>query len=219
MEYGPIPPSKFDDVIDHLRENFPDEPLNASVGLSIKGQPCPLLEKYDIMTLQEGMSVMAVDKETGMIAGVALNGTCNKGDVEKSQENMKTVDSVPFHRIFGLLNNVNKEVDLFSKYNVDRIFDLRILSVDARFRGRGVAKELFSRSEILAEEYGFKLMKVDATSLFTQKVCESFGLKVVKSVRYGDFKDDDGKKIYDTQPPHDYYKLMVKELTGKRSTD
>ncbi|CAH2006044.1 unnamed protein product [Acanthoscelides obtectus] len=132
---------------------------------------------------------------------------------------MKTVDSVPFHRIFGLLNNVNKQVDLFSKYNVDKIFDLRILSVDAQFRGRGVAKELFSRSEIIAEEYGFQLMKVDATSLFTQKVCESFGLEVEKAERYGDFKDKDGKKIYDTKPPHDYYKLMVKVLKGIRSTD
>lgn len=67
MEYGPIPPSKFDDVINHLRFNFPDEPLNASVGLCMHGQPCELLEHHDLMTLKDGLSVMAVDKETGVV--------------------------------------------------------------------------------------------------------------------------------------------------------
>lgn len=55
-------------------------------------------------------------------------------------------------------------------------------------------------------------MKVDATSLFTQKVAESLGFTVEKSVKYGDYKDEDGKKIYDTVSPHDYYKIMIKLL-------
>ncbi|CAG9858636.1 unnamed protein product [Phyllotreta striolata] len=219
MEYGPIPSSRFDDVINHLRKSFPDEPLNASVGLSLHNQPCPLLEKYDLLTLHEGLSVMALDTETGEIAGVALNGISRRGDIEQSLENMKTIDSVPYHRIFGLLNGVNKELDLFTAYNVDKIFDLRILSVDSKYRGKGLAKELFSRSEIIAEEHGFKLMKVDATSLFTQKICEAFGLKVIKTVRYGDYKDENGKKIYPTESPHDYYKVMVKQLPSRKDND
>lgn len=91
------------------------------------------------------------------IAGVALNGTCRKGDIEESLENMKTIDSVPYQRVFGLLNAVNKELDLFTRYNVDKIFDLRILSVDSKYRGKGLAKELFSRSELIAEEHGYKV--------------------------------------------------------------
>lgn len=53
---------------------------------------------------------------------------------------------------------------------------------------------------------------MDATSLFTQKVAESHGFTVAKSVKYGDYKDENGKKIYDTQSPHDYYKVMIKLL-------
>lgn len=68
MEYGPIPASRYDDVISHLRKSFPDEPLNASVGLSFYNQPCPLLEKYDLITLQEGLSVMALNTETGEVS-------------------------------------------------------------------------------------------------------------------------------------------------------
>lgn len=68
MEFGPIPPSKFDEVIQHLRHNFPDEPLNASVGLCVHGQVCELLEHHDLVTLQDGLSVMAMDPKTGDVS-------------------------------------------------------------------------------------------------------------------------------------------------------
>lgn len=70
---------------------------------------------------------------------------------------MKSIDSVPYHRIFGLLNNTNKELDLYKKYKVDKIFDIRILSVDSKFRGRGTGKEMFARSIKIAEENGYKV--------------------------------------------------------------
>lgn len=70
---------------------------------------------------------------------------------------MKSIDNIQYQRIFGLLHNVNKTVDLFTKYNVDKIFELRILSVGTKFRGKGIAKELFARSGIIAEEAGFKV--------------------------------------------------------------
>lgn len=68
MEYGPIPESKFDEVIHHLRHNFPDEPLNVSVGLCVHGKACELLEHQDLLTLQDGLSVMATDPETGEVS-------------------------------------------------------------------------------------------------------------------------------------------------------
>lgn len=68
MDYQIITEDKFEEVINHLRQSFPDEPLNASVGLSIHGQPCPLLENYDLLTMKERMSVMAIDKITGTVS-------------------------------------------------------------------------------------------------------------------------------------------------------
>lgn len=67
MDYEIIPENRFDEVILHLRISFPDEPLNAAVKLSTHGKPCELLEKYDLHTLGEGMSVMAIDKNSGMV--------------------------------------------------------------------------------------------------------------------------------------------------------
>ncbi|KAF5302793.1 hypothetical protein FQA39_LY01973 [Lamprigera yunnana] len=213
FEYGPIPPCKYDEVLHHLRYNFPDEPLNMSVGLCKHGVKCEILEHHDLMTLKDGLSLMAVDAKTGNIAGVALNGISRRGEVEEGLKEVDASDHTEYRLIFGLLHNVNHDLKLFETYKVDQIFELRILSVASNYRGRGLAKELFMRSEIIAEEYGFKVIKVDATSLFTQKICENFGLKAVKSVVYKDFKDEKGKLLYNTKSPHDYYKVMLKELS------
>lgn len=91
------------------------------------------------------------------IAGVALNGIARPGDIEESLREMKSIDNLQYHRIFGLLVNVNRPLDLFGRYNVDKIFELRILSVDSKYRGKGLAKQLFVRSEMLAQEKGFKV--------------------------------------------------------------
>lgn len=91
------------------------------------------------------------------IAGVALNGIARPGDTEESLREMETIDNLEYHRIFGLLANVNRPLDLFARYNVDKIFELRILSVDSGHRGKGLAKQLFARSETLARERGFKV--------------------------------------------------------------
>lgn len=61
FQFQVIPEAKFDDVIHHLRYSFPDEPLNVAVGLCKHGEACELLEHHDLMSLKEGLSLMAVD--------------------------------------------------------------------------------------------------------------------------------------------------------------
>lgn len=97
------------------------------------------------------------DVRAFQIAGVALNGIDRPGDMEECLKDIESIDNIQYRRIFGLLVNVNLPLDLFGKYNVDKIFELRILSVDSKYRGKGLAKQLFLRSEMLAQERGFKV--------------------------------------------------------------
>lgn len=70
MEFGPVPESKYEEVIHHLRNNFPDEPLNVAVGLCKHGEPCEYLEHHDLMTLKDQLSVMAVESKTGAVSKI-----------------------------------------------------------------------------------------------------------------------------------------------------
>lgn len=62
MIFQRVTPDRYNDVILHLRESFFfDEPLNKSVELCTAGTGNEELEKYSIATLEDGLSVMAVN--------------------------------------------------------------------------------------------------------------------------------------------------------------
>lgn len=94
------------------------------------------------------------------VIGVALNGIQHPGDIDAAQAKLESMADVKFRQIFDLLYGVNRSLDLFTQHGVDRIFECRILSVDKRFRGRGLARELLRRSVITARESGFKVSAV-----------------------------------------------------------
>ncbi|XP_047100140.1 arylalkylamine N-acetyltransferase 1 [Schistocerca piceifrons] len=214
IDFSPIPEARYDDVIKHLRDNFfADEPLNCSVRLCQPGEPHAELEEHALSTLRDRLSWMAMDTDTGQVVGVALNGVSRRGDLAEAQERLAAVSDDKFRTIFGLLYGVNRRLDLFTAHGVDQIFECRILSVDSRYRGRGLARRLLQLSEGTARERGFKVLKEDATGLFSQRVAESLGLQTACQVRYCDYTaEDTGEVVFHTPQPHDCLKIMVKVL-------
>lgn len=91
------------------------------------------------------------------VVGVALNGVLRPGDLDEAQSKLSQMDDAKFRRIFGLLYSVNQKLDLFAEYQVERIFECRILSVDCRYRGRGLARSLLQRSIDTARDAGFQV--------------------------------------------------------------
>lgn len=92
------------------------------------------------------------------IVGVAINGILLKGDLEESLINVNQLKDERTKKIFRLLYDQNLKLNLFKRFNVDKVFEIRILSVDAKCRGQGLAKELWRRSEIMAEECNFQVI-------------------------------------------------------------
>lgn len=62
-----------------------------------------------------------------------LNGFLYQGDILKAKEKLnRDCKDEKFKKIFNLLYDENLKIDLFKTYNVDKIFELRILSVSDR---------------------------------------------------------------------------------------
>ncbi|XP_025154425.1 dopamine N-acetyltransferase isoform X1 [Harpegnathos saltator] len=197
----------FDDAIHHLKWNFfADEPLNNAVGLCSKGESQYELERHCLLTLKQGYSRMLLDKK-GAIAGMALNGILKKGEREEAERRLAELDDKKFKTIFRLLYKVNEKVDLFTKYNVDELFECRILSVDENHRGKGLANILMADSVETAKNAGFKVFKADATGVYSQKVCLKHGFQVEAEIPYTELEES-----IRPAPPHEALKLMVKLL-------
>ncbi|BET01089.1 unnamed protein product [Nesidiocoris tenuis] len=210
---APIPEEYYEKVIVHLRHNFfPDEPLNNSVGLCVRGEPHEELEKHSYETLKDQLSIMAVHSPTDQVAAVALNGILRNGDIEHSIEKLDDVPDEKFKTIFSHLYNINKSLNLFQRYDVDRMFECRILSVDSDFRGKGLAVRLAEKSEELAKAEGFKIFKTDTTGLFSQRTLLKLGHEPILEKRYEDILSPEGERIFNTSPPHDSFKIMIKVL-------
>ncbi|KAG8229906.1 hypothetical protein J437_LFUL009770 [Ladona fulva] len=210
-----IPEDRFCEVIEHLRKNFfCDEPLNSAVGLCpVPGAPHAELEKMSLSTMKQGLSVMALMGESpGRVVGVALNGVTRPGDLEVAERQLALSPDPKFRSIFSLLNEANRKLSLYERYNVDSIFELRIVSVDSSTRGRGLAQQLLKKSEEVARNNGYHLLKADTTGKYSQRMAAQGGLETVYTVMYDSYKDSEGKVIFNTSPPHDSLKIMVKKL-------
>lgn len=202
-----VPENRYDDAIHHLRWNFfADEPLNNAVGLCARGESQRELERHCLLTLKQGYSRMLVDKK-GAIAGMALNGILKKGEREEAERRLEEMKDEKFKMIFRVLYKVNEKIDLFAKYDVDELFECRILSVDADYRGKGLASILMADSEKIARNAGFKVCKADATGAFSQKVYLKHGFQVEAEIPYTEMD-----KSVRPAPPHQALKLMVKLL-------
>lgn len=206
FEFTLIKPIHYDDVIEHLKQNFfYDEPLNHAAGLCrIKGESNPELEKHSLATLSDGVSI-AIRNSKGEIIAVCLNGFLHPGDISKAKEALESSHDERFKKIFNLLYDTNLKVDLFEMLDVDRIFEYRILSVDKAYRGQGLAKKLIQKSEDMARKYHCKVVKGDATAIGSLKVCLSLGLKPAHEILYSDID-------LDVEPPHEKLAILYKVL-------
>ncbi|XP_039959838.1 arylalkylamine N-acetyltransferase 1 [Bactrocera neohumeralis] len=212
MEYKLITEDRFDDVVAHLSTNFfADEPLNKAAGLCRRGEGHRELEQLCYETLKDNLSLMAVN-ENNDIAGVLLNGVVYPQDILQAHERIELSDDERYKKIFRLLNEHNLRANIFGNFNVARAFEVRMLSVDGRFRGQGIAKELVRRSETIARDFEFKLMKADATGIFSQKILKSNGFKVLSEFYYDKYTDEFGKPILLVEAPHIKLQLLYKLL-------
>lgn len=209
MRFEKITEDRFGEVILHLKEAFfADEPLNKAVGLCQKGEGHVELERHSLSTLADNLSVMALS-EDNRIVGVALNGILHRGDIEKSQDNLKLSNDERFVKIFSFLYRGNQNI--FEELPVEEMFEIRILSVDSECRGQGVAKTLLMESERVAKASGFQLMKADATGLFSQKISASLGFGTLIEFRYDEFVEETtGCPVFNVSPPHESLKIMYK---------
>lgn len=153
MRFERVTEERFGEVIQHLKMAFfADEPLNKAVGLCKPGEGHFELERHSLITLvniqitrylslsrtftksiltvhqADNLSVMALS-EDNRVVGVALNGILHRGDIEKAQETLQRSNDERFVKIFNFLYQGNKHT--FQELNVDRIFEIRILSVDS----------------------------------------------------------------------------------------
>ncbi|XP_025198944.1 dopamine N-acetyltransferase-like [Melanaphis sacchari] len=201
-------------VIDFLRKFFfRDEPLILGINMREDYDSLAKLENYCFNFMDNGLAFKAVSPN-GDLIGVVLNNVMHREDGEKNNESEEDIkDNTKFSVITTFLDKVEREADVFKKYpSIDRVMDIKIISVDESFRGQGVCKALIDKTIELALENKCPMVYIECSSYFSAKAAERLGFECIYTSYFRDYLDENGKVIFKTLPPHDSSKVYVLHL-------
>ncbi|XP_058455711.1 arylalkylamine N-acetyltransferase 1 isoform X2 [Malaya genurostris] len=199
-----------EDVLKLLKKFFfKDEPLNTFVDLG----ECKELEKYSTKCLHEHCSFKAVNSR-GEIVGVNINGLINRpAETDEPQPKLADVCEHPkFKKIMALMDYVDEQFNIFDLHqDVDQMLDIKIMSVDNRYRGMGIAGKLTDRTMECVKERNIKLVHVLCSSHYSARVMEKMGFEEVYNLPYQDYLVN-GEQVFDPEKPHAAVRILVKRL-------
>ncbi|XP_060870316.1 arylalkylamine N-acetyltransferase 1-like [Metopolophium dirhodum] len=187
---------------------FHDEPLCVSLELIEERESLIEFENFCTDLIKYGVSFMAISVDTGEMMGAALNSTvCRSNEIKQYGDENK---SSKYNDIMVILDKAGRETDVFGQYpNIDRMMELKIITVNEEYRGLGICKALINKSKELALELGYQMMYVECSSHFTAKAVERFGFQCIYSLSYSDYVNKQGEVVFKTQPPHTIFKIYV----------
>lgn len=119
----------------------------------------------------------------------------------------------------AILDFLEQSADIFGRYpDIDLYADGAIISVDADYRSYGIGSKLFRRLIELCRERNLPVLKVCATSNFTAKICEKFGMTNIFEIAYRDVKLDD-LPSYNIAEPHTHARNYCLDLRKSIASD
>ncbi|XP_029157914.1 dopamine N-acetyltransferase-like isoform X2 [Nylanderia fulva] len=192
---------------------FRDEPLNHSIQLIPEGEDstCTELEDYcSHSSFENNLSLMAVTAN-GTIIGVVLNGKADPPSAEEP-EDIESCKNAKFKKILRLLYYIDKNVNVDGRFRDLNVLEVKIISVDTNWRGKGVGKVLIEKTIEIAKEEGFHYARADCSSFFSGKLCARIGFEAIYKLKYNDYVDEEGKPIFSPALPHTAVVSYIKKL-------
>lgn len=153
--------------------------------------------------IQEGIEsetiLMALDGEK--LVGVLIAGEINSDVSDKDLEFAETFGPKGVD-VFELLSFVGGKADLCNRLMVPRSLHIHIVSVHKDRLREGIASRLFEFCIENGRAKNFPVISVDATSFFTSKIAEKFGMSCLSTVTYDEYNKHIGKQLFVASKPH-----------------
>lgn len=113
----------------------------------------------------------------------------------------------------GLLDYIDSKFDMFKLHpEVDTFLDGKILAVDGKCRGQGIAGKLTDKTIEYMQNHNIKVFHVLCTSHFSARVLEKMNFEEVYRLPYTEYKVE-GKVILAPKSPHFAARIFKKLVT------
>ncbi|KAJ6253417.1 hypothetical protein M0813_13431 [Anaeramoeba flamelloides] len=138
-------------------------------------------------SLNQGIGVMAIDRETEKIVGCQLMSDCASTEeeteifntaIQKMEWNKKI-----FQKIMGDYFEENQFIRRQAMY-------IGFLSVHPQYRKMGLGRTLVTQAIKMSKEKGYERCCIWCTSIYSQMICQKLGFKIRKEISYQDLTVD-----------------------------
>lgn len=188
--------------------------MNASLVLG----ECKELEYFCWKRIEDNLSYKAIDAN-GNCVGVFLSELGVNSSAHYNSESNKEDDLIyrqheKFYRIIQLTDALDAKVNLPEMCpEVQEFVHGKVISVDSKYRGRGIAGQLLLRTLEEMKKRSLPLMYIQCSGLFSSKIVQKIGFELVGSIPYKEFLID-GKQVIAPKEPHTAMNGFIKWVGG-----
>lgn len=178
-----LPEDRFDEAIEYMTKKFlPDEPMCRSTLLA-KDQ----VSVYEIhylwrLMLKQKIVLVCFKEGSDEIVGMNMVGITTKEEKEASSKYVPT--GLPWKSVYRAVEFLGEACNVFKIYNVDRYMTAFGLSVDAKYRGRGIGEYILKARVPLAKAIDCPLTSTVFTAIASQKLAYKAGFELNYEIKY-----------------------------------
>jgi len=214
VTYSIVGPHKVDVVNNLLYASYhPDEPITKHLGLYKGHGSIPDADRVVQEILPRNLSLFAYDK-SGDVIGVCVNNACLRSEfIQEWDQRLEQVIDPSYKPMLAIHHQLRlKNVHVYDELKTERFFSIRMVGVDPKTRGLGVATDLIRRSILLAGCLGFSGVKSEATGAYSQKALATIGMLRTDSILYEEFQFEEKNVFKGMDPNHTELAFMKKKF-------
>lgn len=203
-----------DNILEFLREHYyPEEPITN--GNEPRRQDSAD-EEFILSVISDGASIVAIDSvNNGKIIGALMAGHIETNESElilAAAKKFELNNNRKWSEILLLVGHISQCAKICQRYNVNKSLQIHAISVDAAYRGKSIGTNLMKMCFNVGKSLEFPIVSIDCTSVFSIKMAEKLDMDCVNVQAFKDFKDNNGRQIFNPPLPNTHIKSFVKIL-------
>ncbi|XP_052891624.1 uncharacterized protein LOC128299647 [Anopheles moucheti] len=176
---------RFEDAIKLYTENFlDDEPLCAYGRVRHNPLSYEEVVKFWTYVFAEKMTIVCYKEGSKELVGANLLSVKFANDKTDISDLIKS-DSM--QKLVAVNEYMTDTVNLFERYGVDRYLTAYGLSVNSRYRGRGIATEILKARRPICRAFGLRLTSTNFTAIGSQIPAAKIGFQTDLEMKYDEF--------------------------------
>nr|CAH7753775.1 unnamed protein product [Callosobruchus chinensis] len=220
LEFIRLPQERLQEGLEILNVGFyPHESVCRAIGIAKAPEAMDDLNRLCVGVAKDGVSMIAVDKKTHRVAGVAFNKLQVNSNDDEAGYFEKFTNTCKHHasrRLMEAMVEADALCNLFEKCNTDCLLEIMFLSVHPEYRKINIGMKLCEVSMELARALQQELVPGAVCALFTSPISQKIGLKlgmtIADRLAYSDLHYN-GKSFADVLEPNNKdiavaYKLL-----------